>query len=68
MRWRGRDESSNIEDVRDGSSGSGGGFVGGLGRGGGFRIPGGMGRGGPVRRASGGGFSTIIILVILFWC
>ena len=68
MRWRGRRESSNIEDVRDsgnagrGRSGSGG-----------FRIPGGLGRGrtgapsGRVRRASGGGFGTIIILVILFF-
>ena len=70
MRWRGRQESSNIEDVResggsDRSSKSG--------RSGGFRIPGGLGRGrtggqrGPVRRASGGGFGTIIVLVILFF-
>ncbi len=66
MRWRGRRESSNIEDVRDqGSSGQG--------RGGGFRIPGGLGRGrvggggGGMRRASGGGFGTIIILVVLFF-
>ena len=67
MRWRGRRESSNIEDVR----GSGGGR-----NRGGFRFPGGLGRGrmgqsgggrGPVRRASGGGFGTIIILVILFF-
>ncbi len=75
MRWRGRKESSNIEDVRDGGSGGGG-----FGRsnrrggsGGGFRLPGGLGRGrsggrgGPVRRAGGGGFGTIIIIVILFF-
>lgn len=72
MRWRGRRESSNIEDVRGGSGGSGGGGRRG-GRGGGFRIPGGLGRGrtggggGPIRRAGGGGFGTIIIIVILFF-
>lgn len=66
MRWRGRRESSNIEDVRGQSGG---------GRSGGFRFPGGLGRGrvgvpgrgGGMRRASGGGFGTIIILVILFF-
>lgn len=64
MRWRGRRESSNIEDVRGQSS---------EGRGGGFRFPGGLGRGrvgrggGGMRRASGGGFGTIIILVVLFF-
>ncbi len=63
MRWRGRRESSNIEDARGG---------GGQGRGGGFRFPGGLGRGrsgggGPMRRASGGGFSTIILLVVGFF-
>jgi len=65
MRWRGRRESSNIEDVRGGSRG------GSKGRsdGGGFRFPGGLGRGrtgrggGRMRRASGGGFGTIILLV-----
>jgi len=58
MRWRGRRESSNIEDRR---GGGGGGFPGGFGRGGTpMRIP--VGRG-------GGGFSltTIIILVVLFF-
>ena len=66
MRWRGRRESSNIEDVRSGGGGR-------RGRGGGFRIPGGLGRGrtggsgGPIRRAGGGGFGTIIIIVILFF-
>ena len=65
MRWRGRRESSNIEDVR-GNSGA---------RGGGFRFPGGLGRrrvGLPGRsvgasRACGGRFGTIIILVVLFF-
>jgi len=58
MRWRGRRESSNIEDRR----GAGGGI-----------FPGGMRRGGPIRipigtgRAGGGGIGTIIILVILFF-
>lgn len=66
MRWRGRRESSNIEDIRDGGSGSG--------SGGGFRFPGGLGRGRTggaaprrMRRASGGGFGTIILLVGAFF-
>jgi len=59
MRWRGRRESDNIEDGR--------------GQGGGMRLPGGFGRsGGPgnIRipmGKSGGGLSTIIILVVLFF-
>lgn len=58
MRWRGRRQSSNIEDRR---GQGGGGFPGGLGRGGGspMRIP--------VGRAGGGGLSTIVILVVLFF-
>ncbi|MEM9678460.1 MAG: neutral zinc metallopeptidase [Pseudomonadota bacterium] len=68
MRWRGRRESSNIEDVRGGSSG-------GRSNRGGFRFPGGLGRGrvgntpggSRMRRASGGGFGTIILLVIGFF-
>ncbi|HTV70615.1 MAG TPA: neutral zinc metallopeptidase [Rhizobiaceae bacterium] len=63
MRWRGRRESSNVEDTR----GSGGG--------GGFRMPGGFGRspgGGGIRIPTGGrsgglSISTIIILVVLFF-
>jgi predicted metalloprotease len=60
MLWKGRRQSSNVEDNR-----SSGGLPGGFGRGGrpgGFRIP--MGRGG-----SGGGMSisTIVILVVLFF-
>ena len=66
MRWRGRRESSNIEDVRsDGGSSSGGG---------GFRFPGGLGRGRrggggrrPARGKAGGGFGTIILLVVAFF-
>lgn len=58
MRWRGRRQSSNIEDRR----GSGGGLRGGFGRGMGgrqIRIPAG--------RAGGGGLSGIILLVVLFF-
>jgi predicted metalloprotease len=57
MRWRGRRESSNVEDRR----GAGGGFRGGFGGGGSpIRIP--IGRGG-----GGLSLSTIIILVVLFF-
>lgn len=56
MRWRGRRQSSNIEDQR----GSGG-LSGGLGRGGGFRIPVGG------TRTGGFSLSTIVILVVLFF-
>ncbi|EFL91043.1 neutral zinc metallopeptidase [Ahrensia sp. R2A130] len=60
MRWRGRKESSNIEDIR--SQGGAGRRNTGFGRGGGIRIP-----GGGIRRASGGGFGTIILLVVAFF-
>lgn len=61
MRWRGRRQSSNVEDRR----GQGGGFPGGIGRGG-------FGRGGGIRipigrSAGGGGLSGIILIVILFF-
>ena len=65
MRWRGRRQSSNIEDTRGSGGGGGFGLPGGFGRsgspGGGIRIPTG-GR-------SGGGLSitTIVILVVLFF-
>ncbi|MYZ49843.1 KPN_02809 family neutral zinc metallopeptidase [Propylenella binzhouense] len=53
MRWQGRRQSGNIEDVR----GRGGG---------GFRIPIGYGRGGGmVRRAGGGGIGMLILVVVL---
>lgn len=60
MRWRGRRQSDNVEDLR---GQGGGGFPGGFGRGGTrIRLPGpGM------RGAGGGGISTIVILVILFF-
>ncbi|MGN6550293.1 MAG: neutral zinc metallopeptidase, partial [Pararhizobium sp.] len=59
MEWRGRRQSSNIEDRR----GEGDGFdPGGLG-GGGFRLP----TGGGLRRVSGGGISGIIVLIVLFF-
>lgn len=61
MRWKGRRQSSNIEDRR----GQGGGmFPGGFGRGGGPRIRLPAGRAG---RAGGGGLSGIILLVVLFF-
>lgn len=59
MRWRGRRQSTNVQDVR--------------GQGGGMRFPGGFGRGGgvriPIGGARGGGISIsgIILLVILFF-
>lgn len=56
MRWRGRRQSDNIEDVR-GQGGTG--MPGGFGRGGGLPM-------GP-RIAGGGGLSGIILLVILFF-
>ena len=57
MRWRGRRQSTNVQDVR--------------GRGGFGRMPGGFGRS-PIRipigrSAGGGGISGIIILVVLFF-
>ncbi len=58
MRWQGRRQSDNVEDQR----GQGGGFPGGIGRGGGFRLPGGSG----IRTARGGGFTGIIILAAIF--
>ena len=75
MRWRGRRQSSNIQDIRGqsgGGLGRGGSFrlPGGFGRGGGINLPGGYGRGGPMfRRAGGGGISIalIIIALILFF-
>jgi len=73
MRWRGRRQSSNIEDLRGhsgaGGLGRGGGFSlpGGFGRGSGVNLPGGYGRGPMVRRAGGGiSIGLIIIALILF--
>jgi uncharacterized protein len=58
MLWKGRRETENVEDQRDGSAPSGG-----IGRGG-FRLP---GAGSGMRSASGGGISGIVILVVLFF-
>jgi predicted metalloprotease len=63
MLWKGRRQSENIEDRRGEGGGFPGGFGGddgGLGQGGGFRIPIG-------RTAGGGGISGIIILIVLFF-
>jgi predicted metalloprotease len=68
MRWRGRAQSSNIEDRR----GQGGGMGGGFGRGG-FGLPGGMGGRGPRigipvgGRGGGIGVVGIIILLGILW-
>lgn len=61
MEWKGRRQSSNIEDRR-GAGPAGGGSP--FGRGGGFRIP--MGGGG---RRAGGGFSlgTIVLFVVIYF-
>jgi len=55
MKWRGRERSSNIEDRR-GQRSTGFGRMGGLGRGGGIRIP--MGR-------SGGGIGGVVGLIVI---
>jgi predicted metalloprotease len=60
MQWRGRRQSSNIEDRR----GQSGGFGGGMGRMGGripIGIPGGGGRGGGI------GLGTIVVILIIGW-
>jgi uncharacterized protein len=54
MKWRGRRQSDNVEDVRGQGSGAGGGPFGG---GGGFRMPGGGG-------GRGGGISIITLLIV----
>jgi predicted metalloprotease len=62
MRWRGREQSSNIEDRR--------GEGGGMGSMGGMRFPGGlggMGGGGSRMRGGGLGIGGIIILFIIAW-
>ena len=58
MRWRGRRESSNVEDIRN----KGGASRNPFGRTGGTQR-----RGGRARRASGGGIGTIVVLVVLFF-
>ena len=62
MKWRGRRQSSNIEDHRSGSPDSGPARANPFGRGGRIRLPGNR-----ARRASGGGVGGIIILVVLFF-
>jgi predicted metalloprotease len=65
MRWRGRRQSSNIEDRRGGGGGFGGGFRGGFGRGmGRIRLPSGTGRGRVGRRAGFGGLGLVAVIVI----
>lgn len=64
MRWKGRRQSSNIEDRRGSRAGRGG-FGGAFGRGPGrIRIPVGGSRAG---RGAGGGLSLLVILVIGFF-
>jgi predicted metalloprotease len=65
MRWRGRRQSSNVEDHRsDNGNNSGFGRGGRTSRGGGFRLPGGLGG---ARRASGGGVKGIVILAVIYF-
>jgi predicted metalloprotease len=64
MRWRGRRQSSNVEDHRSGGGSSGG--FGRAGRGGGFKLPRGMGGGG-MRRASGGSIKGLIFMAIVYF-
>jgi len=64
MRWRGRRQSSNVEDHRSGGGNSGG--FGRAGRGGGFKLPRGMGGGG-IRRASGGSIKGLIFMAIVYF-
>ena len=59
MEWKGRRQSSNVEDRRGQRAGGGSPF----GRGGGIRLP----SGGGMRSARGGGLSGIIMLVVLFF-
>ena len=63
MRWRGRRQSSNVEDQR-GSSETGFGRQSRGSRGGGFKFPGGLGG---ARRASGGGIKGVIILAVIYF-
>ncbi|MCR9135748.1 MAG: zinc metallopeptidase [Alphaproteobacteria bacterium] len=62
MRWKGRRQSSNIEDRRGASSGRRSANP--FGRGGRLRLP---TRRGGARRATGGGITMIIILVVGFF-
>lgn len=66
MEWKGRRQSSNVEDQRGTSRPSPGGLGNNpFGRGGGFRLPGG---GGGMRRAGGGmSIGTIIFLVVIYF-
>ncbi|GEM_PF-5946485 len=57
MRWQGRRQSDNVEDLR---GEQGGGAGGGFGRGGGLGGPG-------FRIVRGGGISGILILVVMFF-
>jgi predicted metalloprotease len=62
MEWKGRRQSSNVEDQRGaGSSGGRSPF----GRSGGFRIP--MGSGGGARGGGGMSIGTIVILVVIYF-
>lgn len=57
MRWRGRRQSSNIEDRR----GTGGGFGGGMGS------PIGFPRGGRVRAGGGLGIGAVLVILVVAW-
>jgi uncharacterized protein len=61
MRWRGRRQSSNIEDRRGQAGGFGGGFGGGIG--GPIGLPG----SGRVRAGGGLGIGAIVVILVIAW-
>jgi uncharacterized protein len=61
MRWRGRRQSSNIEDRRGTGGGIGGGFGGGMGS------PIGFPRGGGGRAGGGLGIGAVLVILVVAW-
>ena len=61
MRWRGRRQSSNIEDRRGTSGGFGGGLGGGMGS------PIGFPRGGRARAGGGLGIGAVLVILVVAW-
>lgn len=63
MKWRGRQRSSNIEDRRGRAGGGIGGGLGGLGRGGGIRLP----TGGGSSKGGMGGILGVVLILGFIW-